>query len=60
MGLAVGALIFLGLLLPLIGIVSKLMGVPLLDPWIAQSASYIPLANCCMILALIVDKYNKS
>ncbi|MFC1576485.1 hypothetical protein ACFL3J_02305 [Candidatus Omnitrophota bacterium] len=59
MNLAIGALVLLGLLLPLIGIVSKFMGIGLLDPWIAETVSYIPLANFCLLLALIVDKYDK-
>ena len=60
MGLAVGALILIGLLLPLLGFASKFMGTPLLSPWIEQIPSYMILANFCLLFAMVIDKYNNN
>lgn len=59
MNIASGMLIFLGFLLIEIGIVSKVVGTSLLLPFIKSYASYFIIANSCLLLALIIDRFQK-
>jgi len=59
MNLATGALIFLGFLFIVLGIASKAMGCSLLSPFIQSTLGYFVGANTCILLALIVDKFDK-
>ena len=59
MNLGTGALVFLGFMLLLLGVVSRLMNLPLLTPYIQSFLGYFIAANTCFLMALIVDKFEK-
>jgi len=59
MNVATGCLIFLGFILLLGGIASKLMGISILTPYISSFIGYFVGANTCFLMALIVDKFQK-
>lgn len=60
MNLATGSLMFIGMILLVLGAVSKFMGLSLLEPLITSHISYFIAANSCLLLALVVDKFQKS
>jgi len=59
MNIATGILMFLGLTLLLAGAVSKLMGISILAPIFSMNLSYFIAANSCLLMALVVDKFQK-
>ena len=59
MNAATGCLIFLGFILLLGGIASKLMGISLLAPYISSFIGYFVAANTCLLMALVIDKVQK-
>ena len=59
MNLATGALVFVGFFLIVLGLASKAMGYSLLSPFIQSTIGYLVAANTCILLALIVDKFDK-
>lgn len=60
MSLGVGVLVLLGLILILFGVVFKLSGLNLLEPQIKEVTNFFIVANTCLLLALIVAKFDKS
>ena len=60
MNLATGTLTFVGMLLLVGGVVSKLMGLSLMAPFISSYMGYFVGANLCFILVLVIDKYQKN
>ena len=60
MNLATGSLMLLGFVLLVAGIVSKLMGMALLAPFFNTSVGCFMAANACLLLVLVVDKFQKS
>ena len=60
MNLANGTLVLLGFLAIVLGVVSKLMGISLLAPFIGAASSYFIVAITCFMVALVVDKFEKS
>ena len=60
MNLATGSLVFMGFILLIVGITSKLIGISLLYPLIVGFANYMIAANTCFIVALVVRKFQKS
>jgi len=60
MNLAVGSLTFLGFILLVAGVVSKLISISVLAPYLVSGSSYFLAANSCLIMALIVDKFQKA
>ena len=59
MNLATGTLTFLGFLLLIIGVVSKILELPLLTPFISTYVGYFIAGNTCFLAALVIDKYEK-
>ncbi|MGB2705293.1 MAG: hypothetical protein WBC74_00305 [Candidatus Omnitrophota bacterium] len=59
MNVATGCLTFLGFILLLAGIASKLMGMSILAPYISSFLGYFVAANACFLMALVVDKFQK-
>jgi len=59
MNLATGSLMLLGLVLAILGLVSKLIGTSILAPLITNYFSYLIAANTCLLLALVIDKFQK-
>lgn len=59
MSLGVGVLVLLGLILILFGVVFKLSGLNLLEPQIKEVTNFFIVANTCLLLALIVAKFDK-
>lgn len=59
MNIATGSLMFLGFILLVVGAVSKLMGLSLLAPFIASYMGYFTVANTCLLMALVIDKFQK-
>ena len=59
MNVATGCLTFLGFILLLAGIASKLMGISILAPYISSFLGYFIGANTCLLMALVVDKFQK-
>lgn len=60
MDLACGTLVFTGFLTIVLGMASKLMGIPLLAPYIIQPVNYFVLSATCLIVALVIDKFGKT
>jgi hypothetical protein len=60
MSLGVGVLVLLGLILILFGVIFKLSGLNLLEPQIKEVTNFFIVANTCLLLALIVAKFDKS
>ena len=60
MNLGVGSLILVGFIFLVGGIATKAMGVSLFEPIILTSTGYFIAANTCLLLALIVDKFQKN
>ena len=60
MNLAVGSLTFLGLILLVAGVVSKVISISVFAPYFASFSSYFLAANTCLIMALVVDKFQKT
>ena len=58
MNVATGSLTFLGFILLIVGIVSKLMGVSLFAPFISSFLGYFIGANSCLIMALVIEKFQ--
>ncbi|MBU0769333.1 MAG: hypothetical protein KJ687_09605 [Proteobacteria bacterium] len=58
MNLAVGTLVFAGLASILLGVISEVMGLSLLSPFIANTTSYFILATTCLVLALVIDRFE--
>ncbi len=59
MNIATGSLTFLGFIMLVLGAASKLMGVSLLQPLVVSPVGYLLAANSCLLMALIVDKFQK-
>jgi len=59
MNLATGTLTLVGLLFIILGIASKLMGMSILSPLVGSNIGYIMLGNTCLLLALVIDKFQK-
>ena len=60
MNLATGSLMILGFALLVAGLISKLMGIAILTPFFNSSMGCFMAANTCLLLALAVDKFQKS
>ena len=60
MNAATGTLTLVGLILLLAGLVSKLLGIFILAPFISSSINYVIAANACFLLAIVVDKFQKN
>ncbi len=60
MNVATGCLTFLGFILLLGGIASKLMGVSILAPYISSFIGYFIGANTCLLMSLVIDKFQKA
>ncbi|MBD3426484.1 MAG: hypothetical protein GF409_04575 [Candidatus Omnitrophica bacterium] len=60
MSLGVGVLVLLGLVLILFGVIFKLSGLNLLEPQIKEVTNFFIVANTCLLLALIVAKFDTS
>jgi UPF0716 family protein affecting phage T7 exclusion len=60
MNLATGTLTFLGFLLLIVGVISRLLELSLLMPFINSYLGYFIAGNTCFLVALVVDKYQKS
>ena len=60
MNAATGTLTLVGLILLLAGLVSKLLGILILAPFITASINYVIAANTCFLLAIVVDKFQKN
>lgn len=59
MSLGVGVLVLLGLILILFGVIFKLSGLNLLHPQIKDVSNFFAIANTCLLLAIIVDKFDR-
>ena len=59
MKVATGALMFVGFIVLMAGIGSKILGISLFAPFFSSAGSYFIAANSCLLLALVVDKFNK-
>ena len=59
MNIATGCLTFLGFVFILAGIISKFAGISLFQPFVSSFLGYFIAANTCLLLALIVDKFEK-
>ena len=59
MNLATGSLVLVGFILLVAGVVSKLIGVPLMLPLISEGSDFFVAANTCFLLALVIDKFEK-
>ncbi len=59
MNLGSAILMFVGFLLLLAGMVSKIIGLSLLAPFISSYMAYFIGANSCILLALAIDKFQK-
>ena len=59
MNVATGCLTFLGFLFLLGGIASKLLGISIMAPYVSSFIGYFVGANTCLLLALVVDKFQK-
>ena len=59
MNLATGSLLFLGFLFAVLGVASKIMGVSLAAPLIETNIGYMTVVNTCLLLALVIDKFQK-
>ncbi len=60
MNAATGTLTLVGLVLLLAGLISKFLGVLILEPFISSSINYVIAANTCFLLAIVVDKFQKN
>ncbi|MBL7157725.1 MAG: hypothetical protein ISS92_06190 [Candidatus Omnitrophica bacterium] len=60
MNIATGSLLFLGFVLLILGVASKFLGMSLLAPTFTASFGYFIAANSCLLLALVIDKFEKS
>ncbi|MBN1354557.1 MAG: hypothetical protein JW994_07830 [Candidatus Omnitrophica bacterium] len=56
---ATGSLLLLGFILLSLGLISQLIGLSLLAPYITTVIGYFVGANSCMLLALVIDKFQK-
>ncbi len=59
MSLGVGVLVLLGLLLILFGVIFKMSGMNLMHPQIKEVSNFFVIANTCLLLALIVARFDK-
>ena len=59
MNLGTGSLILVGFILLVTGVVSKLIGVPLMMPLIVEGSDFFIAANTCFLIALVIDKFEK-
>jgi len=59
MNLAVGSLVLMGLLIIVLGIISKFVGASLLTPYIEAPSSYFMVAITCFVLSLVIDRFEK-
>ena len=59
MNIATGSLVLLGLLLLVIGVVSKFLGLSLLQPYFSTYSGYFIAANACLLIALTTDRFQK-
>lgn len=59
MNLATGSLVCLGFIFLVTGTVSKLMGISLLAPWVKTEMGYFIVANSCLLIALVIDKFQE-
>ena len=59
MSLATGCLMFVGFIFLMAGMMSKFIGIPILAPLVYSNMSCFIAANTCLLLALIVDKFEK-
>jgi hypothetical protein len=59
MNIATGCLTFLSLIFILSGVMSKFLGISLLQPFFSSVMGYFIAANTCLLLALLVDKFDK-
>ncbi|MGB2598949.1 MAG: hypothetical protein WBB86_04120 [Candidatus Omnitrophota bacterium] len=60
MGLATGSLVLLGLFMVMFGIILKLSGMNLMEPIFNSIGGYFSMANTCFLVALVVDRFDKS
>ncbi|MFH1791203.1 MAG: hypothetical protein ABH885_04385 [Candidatus Omnitrophota bacterium] len=58
LNMAIGALILTGFCVIILGIMSKLTGIPLLAPYVLTSVGCFVVAIACFVLALVVDKFG--
>lgn len=58
MNLATGSLVLFGFVVLIIGIISKILGLSLLQPFIASFATYLVVANTCFLMALVIDRFQ--
>lgn len=59
MNIATGSLMFLGFVLLVSGMISKLIDVSLLAPFVSSYVGYFIAANSCLLLALVIDKFQQ-
>lgn len=59
MNVATGSLVFLAFILMLAGLASKMMGLSILAPYFSSFLGYFVVANTCLLMALIIDKFQK-
>ena len=55
----VGTLLFVGLIILLAGIVTEFMGMSILAPYLKSTLSYFIAGNTCLLLVLVIDKFQK-
>ena len=60
MNIATGSLILLGFILFAGGIISKFMGMSVMAPFINAPTSYLTAGNACLLLVLIVERFQKN
>ena len=58
MNLATGVLVFAGMLSIVLGIISKLLGVSLLSPYVESGSGYFIVAVTCLVVSLVVDRFQ--
>ncbi len=59
LGKGVGALLLLAFMLILFGIIFHIAGLNLLEPILSNVAGFFIIANTCLLLALVVDRFDK-
>lgn len=60
MNLATGALTLTGFLSIVLGIVTKLVGISLLNPYVIAPSNYFLIAITCFVTALVIDRFEKN
>jgi hypothetical protein len=58
MSIGVGVLVLLGMLLALMGVLYKVTTFNLLAPYLNFPRSFFLIANTCLLLALVIDRFE--